>query len=175
MASKYGGASNSDYTGCTTRVALTVAIAGMTAQHHQFRQGCRAQLHRATALSVLTPLSWGSLHHLYMTGALYVMYTSLCHVSVWCLYLCRYVITTPAARNGTDCPAMQGDTRIGTCINGKPCRPVACNATWLASGPCNGSCNNGTGKLPETYFIRALPVDGGTSCTNANGTRRCVC
>ncbi|WIA39140.1 hypothetical protein OEZ86_005268 [Tetradesmus obliquus] len=85
----------------------------------------------------------------------------------------RYVITTPAARNGTDCPAEAGDTRMSTpCTNKNPCRPVACNATWVSAGPCNGACNNGTGTRPEMYVIYAPPVDNGANCTHPNGTIR---
>jgi hypothetical protein len=95
------------------------------------------------------------------------------HSSVVFSLCCRYVITTPALRNGTACEAEVGDTRFITpCQNRNPCKPVACNATWVTAGPCNGACNNGTGTMPEQYVIRALPVDNGANCTHPNNTMR---
>ncbi|KAF6250697.1 hypothetical protein COO60DRAFT_1629462 [Scenedesmus sp. NREL 46B-D3] len=85
----------------------------------------------------------------------------------------RYTITTPALRNGTACPAENGDTRFITgCTNRNACSPVACNATWVSAGQCNGACSNGTGTRPEMYVISAPPVDNGPNCTHPNGTIR---
>jgi hypothetical protein len=97
------------------------------------------------------------------------------HTSAPWGHSCRYVISTPAARNGTECPAKNGDTRADSpCTNFKACKPVACNATWVTTGPCNGPCNNGVGTKQETYVIYAPPVDNGAACTNPNGTNRWV-
>jgi hypothetical protein len=84
-----------------------------------------------------------------------------------------FIVTTPARFNGTLCEAANGTVRNQSC-NTHPC-PIDCNASWLMSGPCNASCNNGTGKLPETYVISTLPAHGGANCTHANGTIRYVC
>ncbi|KAF6257103.1 hypothetical protein COO60DRAFT_1461341 [Scenedesmus sp. NREL 46B-D3] len=84
-----------------------------------------------------------------------------------------YTITTPALRNGTACPAENGDTRFITgCTNRNACSPVACMATWVSAGQCNGACSNGTGTRPEMYVISAPPVDNGPNCTHPNGTIR---
>jgi len=84
----------------------------------------------------------------------------------------RYVITTSAAYNGTECPESNGATRFSTaCTNRNPCRPVACNGTWLAVGPCQAPCQ-ATGVLPEKYMVYSNAVDGGNPCPAANQTIR---
>jgi len=86
----------------------------------------------------------------------------------------RYVITSPAANNGSQCPELDGATRAVTpCTNSNPCAPVACNGTWLTDGPCQAPCHSPQlGVLPEVYMVYSDAVDGGNPCPAANQTTR---
>lgn len=85
-----------------------------------------------------------------------------------------YIVTVTAAYNGTDCPEVNGATRMITpCNNSNPC-PINCMGNWtvLDSSNCTGVCDGGAGFVPERYVVSQPDMHGGVVCPSADGALR---
>ena len=77
----------------------------------------------------------------------------------------NYLVNTPAAHGGEECPFGNGEEQPNNCNEG-PC-PIDCVGSWGDYGSCNASCGGGT--KTRTYSVTTPAQHGGAECPANHG------